>query len=197
MKAKIRALHGSAGTQSVNGASSLEYDYTAALNGFSIRIPYGDLEAVREMKEVKVAFVAEQYALPDTGRETESTISMASSSGMVGATEANELGYDGAGTVVAVLDTGMDTDHEAFSVMPTEAKYTREDIQKLLAKGLACGMTTADEVYVSEKIPFGFDYAEETPAPRRTLTTVSMWLVRWRATTVRTSSAWPPMPSFW
>ena len=85
---------------------------------------------------------------------------MASSSGMVGATEANELGYDGAGTVVAVLDTGMDTDHEAFSVMPTEAKYTREDIQKLLEKGLACGMTTADEVYVSEKIPFGFDYAE-------------------------------------
>ena len=160
VKAKIRALHGSAGTQSVNGASSLEYDYTAALNGFSIRIPYGDLEAVREMKEVKVAFVAEQYALPDTGRETESTISMASSSGMVGATEANELGYDGAGTVVAVLDTGMDTDHEAFSVMPTEAKYTREDIQKLLEKGLACGMTTADEVYVSEKIPFGFDYAE-------------------------------------
>ncbi len=49
--------------------------------------------------------------------------------------------------------------HEAFSVMPTDGKYTKSDIANLLKGKLSCGVTNADEVYVNEKAPFAFDYA--------------------------------------
>lgn len=44
---------------------------------------------------MKRIFVAEQYSLPTTFGEDEYTISMTSSTGMVGADKANTLGYDG------------------------------------------------------------------------------------------------------
>lgn len=108
---------------------------------------------------MKRIFVAEQYSLPTTFGEDEYTISMTSSTGMVGADKANTLGYDGTGTIVAILDTGFMQNHEAFSVMPTDGKYTKSDIANLLKGKLSCGVTNADEVYVNEKAPFAFDYA--------------------------------------
>ena len=123
IKGKIRAISGAVSTQSVNGVSDLEYSYTTVLNGFSMKLPYGDIAEARQIDGVKRIFVAEQYSLPTTYGEDEYTISMSSSAGMVGADEANTLGYDGTGTIVAVLDTGFDEDHEAFSVMPENGKY--------------------------------------------------------------------------
>ncbi len=160
IKAEIRSWHGGAvSTQSVNGASELEYSYTTVLNGFSMKMPYGDIARARELDGVKRIFVAEQYSLPTTFDENEYTISMTSSTGMVGADKANTLGYDGTGMIVAILDTGFMKSHEAFSVMPTDGKYTKSDVANLLKGKLSCGVTNADEVYVNEKAPFAFDYA--------------------------------------
>ena len=159
IKAEIRSWSGAVSTQSVNGASDLEYSYTTVLNGFSMKMPYGDIARARELDGVKRIFVAEQYSLPTTFGEDEYTISMTSSTGMVGADKANTLGYDGTGTIVAILDTGFMQNHEAFSVMPTDGKYTKSDIANLLKGKLSCGVTNADEVYVNEKAPFAFDYA--------------------------------------
>lgn len=43
IKAEIRSWSGAVSTQSVNGASDLEYSYTTVLNGFSMKMPYGDI----------------------------------------------------------------------------------------------------------------------------------------------------------
>lgn len=160
IKAEIRSWSGAVSTQSVNGASELEYSYTTLFNGFSMKMPYGDIARARELDGVKGILVAEQYSLPTTFGEDEYTISMSSSTGMVGANEANELGYDGTGTIVAILDTGFDADHEAFSVMPTDGKYSKSDIAAMLKGKLSCGVTNVDDVYVNEKAPFGYDYAD-------------------------------------
>ena len=160
IKAQIQAISGVVSTQSVNGASDLEYTYTTVLNGFSMKMPYGDIPEARQIPGVKRIFVAEQYGLPTTFTEEEYTISMSSSTGMVGADKANTLGYDGTGTIVAILDTGFDADHEAFSVMPTEGKYSKSDIAALLDGSLACGVTNVDDVYINEKTPFGYDYGD-------------------------------------
>ena len=163
IKAEIRSWGGAVSTQSVNGASDLEYSYTTVLNGFSMKMPYGDIARARELDGVKRIFVAEQYSLPTTLGEDEYTISMTSSTGMVGANEANELGYDGTGTIVAILDTGFDADHEAFSVMPTGGKYSKSDVAQLLKGKLSCGVSNVDDVYINEKAPFGYDYAGGDP----------------------------------
>lgn len=160
VRAEIEALTGKTETASVNGASDLTYSYTTVLNGFSMKLPYGKLDEVRSLNGVKNVWVAEQYSLPEDLSGTDYTISMNSSTGMVGATEVNAMGYDGTGTIVAILDTGFMKAHEAFSVMPTDTKYSKDDIASLLqSQSLASKVTDADSVYINEKAPYGYDYA--------------------------------------
>lgn len=160
VRAEIEALTGKTETASVNGASDLTYSYTTVLNGFSMKIPFGKLDEVRSLNGVRNVWVAEQYSLPEDLSADDYTISMNSSTGMVGSTEANAMGYDGTGTIVAILDTGFMKAHEAFSVMPTNTKYSRDDIASLLqSQTLASKVTDADSVYINEKAPYGYDYA--------------------------------------
>lgn len=160
VRAQVEALTGKTETASVNGASDLTYSYTTVLNGFSMKLPYGKLDEVRSLNGVKNVWVAEQYSLPEDLSADDDTISMSSSTGMVGSTEANAMGYDGTGTIVAILDTGFMKAHEAFSVMPTNTKYSRDDIASLLqSQTLASKVTDADSVYINEKAPYGYDYA--------------------------------------
>ena len=160
VKAQIQALSGQASTASVNGSTTREFHYNTVFNGFSMTMRYGDLEAARKIDGVKRISVAEQYTLPTLQGE-EYTPSMSSSGGMIGSDRANTLGYDGTGTIVAILDTGFMKDHEAFSVMPTDGKYQKDDIAKMLSQvKLASGVTDAEKVYVNEKAPYGYDYAD-------------------------------------
>lgn len=65
-----------------------------------------------------------------------------------------EQGYTGDGTVIAVLDSGLNTDHEAFadaSLMESPA-LSREDVAEFARKGGTKGR------YVSQRIPFAYDY---------------------------------------
>lgn len=166
VRAEIEALTGKTETASVNGASDLTYSYTTVLNGFSMKLPYGKLDEVRSLNGVKNVWVAEQYSLPEDLSADDYTISMNSSTGMVGATEVNAMGYDGTGTIVAILDTGFMKAHEAFSVMPTDTKYSKDDIAALLqSQSLASKVTDADSVYINEKAPYGYDYANGDADP--------------------------------
>lgn len=166
VRAEIEALTGKTETASVNGASDLTYSYTTVLNGFSMKLPYGKLDEVRSLNGVKNVWVAEQYSLPEDLSADDDTISMNSSTGMVGSTEANAMGYDGTGTIVAILDTGFMKAHEAFSVMPTNTKYSKDDIASLLqSQSLASKVTDADSVYINEKAPYGYDYANGDADP--------------------------------
>lgn len=166
VRAEIEALTGKTETASVNGASDLTYSYTTVLNGFSMKLPYGKLDEVRSLNGVKNVWVAEQYSLPEDLSADDDTISMNSSTGMVGSTEVNAMGYDGTGTIVAILDTGFMKAHEAFSVMPTDTKYSRDDIASLLqSQSLASKVTDADSVYINEKAPYGYDYANGDADP--------------------------------
>ncbi len=72
--------------------------------------------------------------------------------------------FTGKGMTIAVLDTGLDTAHPAFANAPADAKFTKDYVSDILqaadlnAEALMPGVT-ADDVYLSAKIPFAFDYA--------------------------------------
>ena len=58
-------------------------------------------------------WVHEQRYYPDRSAEKLATQpNMATSSSMIGTNVAYETGYTGAGTRIAVIDTGIDTDHQ-------------------------------------------------------------------------------------
>ena len=54
---------------------------------------------------------------------------MAGSTGGIGSDVVNAMGYDGSGMMVAVLDTGLDTDHVAFATAPQVQTLTLEELE--------------------------------------------------------------------
>ena len=130
------------------------YSYTALFNGFSVRTARKNLEAIRNTKGVTCAFVAGSYALPTTQQADTQALHVALASSR----------FTGKGMTIAVLDTGLDTAHPAFANAPADAKFTKDYISGVLqaadlnAEVLMPGVT-ADDVYLSAKIPFAFDYA--------------------------------------
>ena len=130
------------------------YSYTALFNGFSVRTARKNLETIRNTKGVTCAFVAGSYALPTTQQADTQALQVALASSR----------FTGKGMTIAVLDTGLDTAHPAFANAPADAKFTKDYISGVLqaadlnAEVLMPGVT-ADDVYLSTKIPFAFDYA--------------------------------------
>jgi len=80
----------------------------------------------------------------------------------------SDFPYQGEGTVVAVLDTGLDYYHTAFSTANFTADRNKlgmyiSDVASVINNTVASTMQsglTAEDVYISEKVPFAFDYAD-------------------------------------
>ncbi|MCR5481589.1 MAG: S8 family serine peptidase [Clostridia bacterium] len=135
---------------------TVENEYSAVFNGLSVVAQAGDLDAIREMDGVKDAFISEFYAAPEPVEYYPQLIKSVST---IGGEITHETGYTGKGTVVAILDTGLDIAHEAFGSV-NSPKYTKEDIaQKLSASKFTVGKLSADVLYHSDKVPYAYDYA--------------------------------------
>ncbi|MBR0385259.1 MAG: S8 family serine peptidase, partial [Erysipelotrichaceae bacterium] len=130
-------------------SSAIKSSYVNVMNGFAVTVPYGMLPMIKIMPGVKNAFVSRTYSVPETDFDTD----MYTSTQLISSDIMNAAGYSGEGTVVGVLDTGIDITHEAFAVAPDSPKITAQITNDAL---IATGNT-----YVSEKIPFAFDYAND------------------------------------
>ena len=130
------------------------YSYTMLFNGFALRTARKNLETIQNTKGLSRAFVAGSYTLP--------TVEQADTQALQVALATNQ--FTGKGMTIAVLDTGLDTAHPAFANAPADAKFTKDYVSGVLqaadlnAEALMPGVT-ADDVYLSAKIPFAFDYA--------------------------------------
>lgn len=135
----------------------VRYEYTTVFNGLSVEADYADLETIQDLPGVKDAYVSQVYQLIEPVNETK----LADSVPSIGGDISQQTGYTGKGMVVAILDTGLDTSHEAFQNDVNGAKYTINDIQaKILNNKLHAGEISVDSVYKSSKIPFAYDYSE-------------------------------------
>lgn len=130
------------------------YNYTAVLNGFAIKVKYKSLNQIQKMPEVKAAYIAGHYERIEPV--------MDSSTDTIGASAVWDLNLKGEGTIVAILDTGLDTGHIGFQKMPSGPKFTKTDIQQKISgsAGLKSRITDASQTFVNTKIPYAFDYAD-------------------------------------
>ena len=131
------------------------HTYTAAANGFAIKVAYGKLDEIRALPGVASAYPAPEFKVaPD----------MESAATELGGLE-NSSGYQGEGMVIAILDTGLEISHKSFQNDPTDPALTQTDIEKVLkdnnlrAETKKAGIT-ASQVYHTAKVPFAFDYAD-------------------------------------
>ena len=156
------------------------WNLTLAANIISANVPYGKLEAVKAVEGVKDVVLENRYEA-DTASVAPD---MYSSAGMVGSPAVWQTGMTGAGTRVAIIDTGTDTDHQSFSNeaylyaleqnaaekgISTEeymASLDLLDVQEIasvlenLNAYERLGLNTADAYYFTEKLPFGANYVD-------------------------------------
>lgn len=139
------------------------YDYTTVMNGFSATVKYGDIDAIKRNSYVKEVILSETYLAPEA--VTENNVNVYET----GIFNSEGVGYDGTGTVVAVVDTGTDYTHEVFDM---ELDPNKLAITKDMVASVASGLTatslsadkgdyiTEDNLYLSSKLPFAYDYAD-------------------------------------
>ena len=144
-------------TQTQPGASVEDVaEYRHVFEGFAIKAPESALEAIKGVRGVKTAVV-------DTGRtpvfypefhrgEGEEITNPAA------LTRADQASFQGKGHVVEVLDMGFDATHEAFAgTMDTASLRFKQADMASVTSQLGVGRGGA---WVSEKIPFAYDYAD-------------------------------------
>ena len=115
------------------------------MNSFSIDAKRSELDDIEKIDGVKCVYEASTY-------ETQMTDAVRI--GKVNNVWDNvDLGYSGEGTVVAVIDTGVNYNHRDMVLEEgVKTKYTKEEWKEkisLLGRGK----------YFTEKVPFGYDYA--------------------------------------
>lgn len=143
-----------------------KYRYNVAVSGLAVVVPYGSLDAIRGIQGVKSAFVAPSYDLPTAATTQPNTDS---ATGLAGVTQTwQTLGYNGEGMRIAIIDTGLDLDHPSFVDAPvlTDTSLTLAEVESVLtslnAYELYGSDLTAEALYRSEKVPFGFNYVDES-----------------------------------
>ena len=93
----------------------VKWHLTLAANLISAVVRRGDLERIRSVPGVKRVFLENRYEAPgETGEEAEPNTAN-SSSAMVGAAQTWAEGYTGAGSRIAVIDTGLDLSHQSVN----------------------------------------------------------------------------------
>jgi len=118
-------------------------NYDTILNGIALSVKAKDIDKLEDIKGVKSVYVSEEFERP----------LLSSSSEMTGSGYANDSGYKGEGTVVAVIDSGIDYNHKAFRLdNESRAKLSETDVNRIISeKGL-------DGRYYTSKIPYGYNY---------------------------------------
>ena len=146
-------------------------DYNTLLSGFAISIKARDyVSTCSALKKGEKAIIGEEYKSCKT-ELVENTVSIYEDTGIF---DSSNSGFDGSGMVVAVLDTGLDANHSAFSTKNFTSEnlgLTYDEVKKVLNDTVASTMVeglSVDDVYISEKVPFGFDYADGDPDPYST-----------------------------
>ena len=141
-------------------------DYDTVFSGFEIVIKAKDFATTCSLlSSTQKAIIGEVYNVAET-QLVNNKVDYYEETGIF---DSSSFGYDGTGTVVAVLDTGLDYTHSAFSVenfVWTESTLglTKKEVSEIIGKTEAAKLfpgLTADDVYLNAKVPFSFDYADE------------------------------------
>lgn len=151
----------------------LKSSYTTIANAVAVEINTSYVKRIKNMGGVSSAVLSNTYLAPQT-YETAQSVSLPTNDANVYPTGiydssivSNESWGKGEGMVVAILDTGLDYTHNAFQTIPNVQSMSVNDVSAVLAQTEAFkrtaalgGTLTADSLYVSGKVPFAFDYAD-------------------------------------
>ncbi len=158
------------------------WNLTLIANLISANVQYGEIAAIEKVPGVKSVVIENQYLPAVVDTELPIDPQMSTSTSMIGSSAAWNAGYTGAGTRIAVIDTGTDTDHQSFddkafeyslSKQAEKANKTVESYHLLEMKEIEDVLdklnvhkidpsVTAEDLYRTSKLPFGYNYIDRS-----------------------------------
>ena len=167
--AEQQAMAEKISAEALDGAElEVVWNLTLAMNGISAYVQYGQIEAIRNVIGVKDVVIELQYFPTEEVENITATE-------MTGASAAWNLGYTGAGSKIAIVDTGLDIDHQsfdagAFEYAIDELNETRDTPVDLMDEddvaavwdqlNAASFIGSYDGVYRNAKVPFAINYVD-------------------------------------
>ena len=162
------------------------WNMTLVGNIISAWVPYGAMEKIAAIDGIKTVAMEAQYE-PCVAERVEGAVpNTYPSSAMIGSGLLWEGGYTGAGTRIAIVDTGTDTDHQSFD----NGAYLHALAENAAAKGMSLDAyiesldlltpekiaealpnmnlkrmnpdVQVSDLYISEKLAFGYNYVDNT-----------------------------------
>ncbi|MBR5745947.1 MAG: S8 family serine peptidase, partial [Clostridia bacterium] len=152
------------------------WNLTLAANVISANVKYGKIEAISKVLGVKAVAVESTYEPEKVTVSDTVEPNMGNAATMTNSYLVWESGYTGAGSIVAIIDTGLDTEHELFD--PDAFDYAIEEVREsgkevsLLDEEKVAELlpelhayermdVSAADLYLSSKVPFAFNYADD------------------------------------
>lgn len=155
------------------------HNLTLAANIISANVKFGQIKDIEKVSGVKTVVVENKYDAAKTVEEIPTDPNMSTSTYQIGSGVAWAEGYTGAGSKIAVIDTGIDTEHKSFAenAFLYSLKQNAKELNKafdaykaslnlLDAAKIEAVMDQLNvkidpaQVFVSEKIPFAYNYVD-------------------------------------
>ena len=135
----------------------ITHRFTLVSNSFSCSLPENLIAQAKQLPFIESVMPVNTY--------TEPVPEMNNASKLCGISDfAAENGSLGEGEVIAVLDTEFTTSHPMFAPIDGKENSVSKDFVAKLAKSEELSHTIdADKAYISSKIPFAYDYSDDTP----------------------------------
>ncbi len=156
----------------------VQWNLTLVANLISANVPYGQIAEIEAVSGVKSVILETRYD-PAVVQQEQAEPTMIAATPMTGADYVWAAGYTGAGTRIAIIDTGLDTDHQSFDEAAFQYSLayqaglkdmdaedyieslnllTAEDVTKL-ADELNRPVDTT-QTYLNSKVPFAYNYID-------------------------------------
>ena len=181
LRREQRTLQAAIEQQALGGqAMDVVWNLTLAGNLISANVPRASIDRIAAIDGVKSVIVETQYRPDVVSIGGDYSPQMAVSGQMTGSNAVWQEGYTGAGTRIAVIDTGLDTDHQSFDAAAFDYALA-EDAEQAGRTVESYGLLDADEItgkltqlnayrreetlqadalYLSSKAPFGYNYID-------------------------------------
>lgn len=138
--------------------AEIRHSYGNVINGFSMEVKRGELSKLEDLPGVKKVTEVEKFS-----------VDMTSAKDLTQALNTwKDYGYQGEGMLVSIIDTGIDHTHKDMRLDAdglAQAKLSKAAVNEKI-KALGRG------TYLSEKVPFGFNYADKSNLAKDTTTSM-------------------------
>lgn len=146
---------------------SLGESYETLLSGFEVTVKAKDFEKLDNLLGNYATLIVGEVYNPCESVVVKNLVDVYDT----GIFDSSSCEYQGDGVVVAVLDTGLDYTHTAFDASEenfttSNEKFTLDTVSSVIDDTVASTLTrglTAEDVYVSRKVPFAYDYGDQDP----------------------------------